>query len=120
MREDLLTSILTELNDTSTDIEASGVMSVDGLMMAAALPTELDEDRVGAMSAAMLSLGNHTTQELQRGELEQVLIRGNRGSVLMIYAGSEAILTIMIKSQTKQELVFPDIKRSAEKIKDLL
>ena len=57
MREDLLNSILSELNGSTADIEASAVLSTDGLMMASMLPAGMDEDRVGAMSAAMLSLG---------------------------------------------------------------
>lgn len=67
MRADMLNSILNELNGTSADIEASGIISTDGLMMAAQLPAGMDEDRVGAMSAAMLSLGDRTAQELARG-----------------------------------------------------
>ena len=64
MREDMLASVLSDLNGSSADIEASAVISIDGLMMAALLPANLDEDRVGAMSAAMLSLGDRTAQEL--------------------------------------------------------
>ncbi len=116
MRADMLTSILTELNGTSADIEASGVISTDGLMMAAVLPQGLDEDRVGAMSAAMLSLGDRTAQELGRGELEQVLIKGNHGYVLMTYAGAEAVLTVMAKPNAKLGLIFLDVKRAAENV----
>ena len=68
MREDLLNSILSELNGSTADIEASAVLSTDGLMMASMLPAGMDEDRVGAMSAAMLSLGDRTSRELARGE----------------------------------------------------
>ena len=116
MRADMLTSVLTELNGTSADIEASGVISTDGLMMAAVLPQGLDEDRVGAMSAAMLSLGDRTAQELGRGELEQVLIKGNHGYVLMTYAGAEAVLTVMAKPNAKLGLIFLDVKRAAENV----
>ena len=73
MRADMLTSILSELNGSSADIEASAIVSIDGLMMAALLPSSMDEDRVGAMSAALLSLGDRTAKELARGGLEQVL-----------------------------------------------
>jgi len=97
MREDMLSSILNELNGTSADIEASAVISTDGLMIAAVLPQTLDEDRVGAMSAAMLSLGDRTSQELARGELEQVLIKGGDGFVLMTHAGEEAVVTVLAK-----------------------
>ncbi len=116
----MLTSVLTELNGTSADIEASGVISTDGLMMAAVLPTGLDEDRVGAMSAAMLSLGDRTAQELNRGSLEQVLIKGDNGYVLMTYAGDEAVLTVMAKPNAKLGLIFLDVKRAAQSITELL
>ncbi len=120
MREDMLTSVLTELNGTSADIEASGVISTDGLMMASVLPAGMDEDRVGAMSAAMLSLGDRTAQELNRGSLEQVLIKGAKGYVLMTYAGSEAVLTVLAKPNAKLGLIFLDVKRAAESISEML
>jgi uncharacterized protein len=120
MRADMLTSVLTELNGTSADIQASGVISTDGLMIASVLPAGLDEDRVGAMSAAMLSLGDRTAKELGRGTLEQVLIKGAQGYVLMSYAGEEAVLTVMAKPNAKLGLIFLDVKRAAEVIADLL
>lgn len=120
MRADMLSSILTELNGTSADIEASGVISTDGLMMAAQLPASLDEDRVGAMSAAMLSLGDRTAQELARGALEQVLVKGEKGYVLMTYAGKEAVVTVLAKPNAKLGLIFLDVKRAAENIANLI
>ncbi|CAD6875620.1 roadblock/LC7 domain-containing protein [Methylomonas sp. BW4-1] len=120
MKADMLTSVLNELNGTSADIEASGVISTDGLMMASVLPAGMDEDRVGAMSAAMLSLGDRTAQELNRGNLEQVLIKGARGYVLMTYAGNEAVLTVLAKPNAKLGLIFLDVKRAAESISEML
>jgi predicted regulator of Ras-like GTPase activity (Roadblock/LC7/MglB family) len=120
MRADMLNSILTELNGTSADIEASGVISTDGLMMAAQLPANLDEDRVGAMSAAMLSLGDRTANELARGGLEQVLVKGEKGYVLMTYAGHEAVVTVLAKPNAKLGLIFLDVKRAAENISNLI
>jgi predicted regulator of Ras-like GTPase activity (Roadblock/LC7/MglB family) len=120
MRADMLNSILTDLNGTSADIEASGVISTDGLMMAAQLPAGMDEDRVGAMSAAMLSLGDRTAQELARGGLEQVLIKGQKGYVLMTHAGNEAVVTVLAKPNAKLGLIFLDVKRAAENISSLI
>lgn len=120
MRSDMLTSILNDLNGTSADIEASGVISTDGLMMASALPADMDEDRVGAMSAAMLSLGDRTAQELARGTLEQVLIKGDNGYVLMTHAGEEAVLTVLAKPNAKLGLIFLDVKRAAASILDVI
>ncbi len=120
MRADMLTSILSELNGSSADIEASAIVSTDGLMMAALLPSNMDEDRVGAMSAALLSLGDRTAKELARGGLEQVLIKGLGGYVLMTYAGDDAVLTVLAKSQAKLGLIFLDVKRAAESVSKVI
>lgn len=116
MRADMLTSILSDLNGSSADIEASAIVSTDGLMMAALLPAGMDEDRVGAMSAALLSLGDRTAKELARGGLEQVLIKGDRGYILMTHAGEDAVLTVLAKPQAKLGLIFLDVKRAAEAV----
>ncbi|OYY73935.1 MAG: hypothetical protein B7Y40_07335 [Gammaproteobacteria bacterium 28-57-27] len=120
MRADMLTSILSELNGSSADIEASAIVSTDGLMMAALLPSSMDEDRVGAMSAALLSLGDRTAKELARGGLEQVLIKGDKGYILMTHAGEDAVLTVLAKPQAKLGLIFLDVKRAAESISKVI
>ncbi len=98
----------------SPDIEASAVVSVDGLIMASALPAEVEEDRVSAMSAAMLSLGERIAMELGRGGLEQVYIRGDDGFVVLTAVGEEAVLTVLAREQAKLGLVFLEMRRAAE------
>lgn len=120
MREEMLKSILNELNGTSADIEASAIISTDGLVMSALLPSGMDEDRIGAMAAAMLSLGDRTSHELGRGELEQVLIKGDHGYVLMTHAGTDTVVTVVAKPSAKLGLIFLDIKRAAESIKKII
>ena len=92
---------LRDLQASSPDVEASAIVSVDGLSIASALPQEVEEDRVSAMSAAMLSLGERIASELGRGLLEQVYIRGRDGYVLLMSVGEEAVLTVMARKQAK-------------------
>ena len=120
MREQMLRSILSDLNGSSTDIEASAIISADGLTMAALLPQDVDEDRVGAMAAAMLSLGERTAKELARGELEQVMVKGDKGYILMSHAGRDAVLTVIAREGAKLGLVFLDAKRAAKIILEIL
>ncbi len=120
MRDDMIAATLNELNGSSADIEASAVISTDGLVISSLLPQTMDEDRVGAMAAAMLSLGERTAHELARGELEQVLIKGNKGYVLMTHAGPNTVVSVVAKSSAKLGLIFLDIKRAAEAIEKLI
>ena len=120
MRTDMLQQILQELNGATADIEASALISTDGLMMASALPQSMDEDRVGAMSAALLSLGDRAARELARGTLQRVLLQGERGYVIMSSSGTEAVLTVLAKPNAKLGLIFLDIKRAAESLAKLI
>lgn len=114
MRIDELVSTLQELNGSTADIEASALISIDGLLVASAMPAGMDEDRVGAMSAAILSMGERVTRELARGALERVLIQGEKGCIIMTSAGEEAVLTVTAKANAKLGLLFLDIKRAAQ------
>lgn len=120
MRSEMINSILSDLNGSSTDIEASAVLSTDGLMIASMLQAGMDEDRVGAMSAALLSLGDRTAAELNRGTLEQVLIKGDKGYILMTHAGNDAVLTVLAKKNARLGLIFLDVRRAADSIVKIL
>lgn len=120
MRSHLLETVLSDLNGASADVEASAVISSDGLLISALLPSGMDEDRVGAMSAAMLSLGDRTASELTRGDLELVLIKGEYGYVMMMQAGPDAVLTAIAKANAKLGMVFLDVRRAAKAIGSIL
>ena len=111
---------LKKLQISSPDIQASAIVSVDGLIIASALPGNVEEDRVSAMSAAMLSLGERISIELQRGSLDQVYIRGDNGYVLLTSVGHEAVLTVMAGVNAKLGLIFLDIKRTAKALSELI
>ncbi|MBI5295974.1 MAG: roadblock/LC7 domain-containing protein [Chloroflexi bacterium] len=111
---------LRELQASSPDIEASAVVSVDGLSIASALPQGVEEDRVSAMSAAMLSLGERIASELGRGSLEQVHIKGTNGYVVLMSVGEEAVLTALAREQAKLGLIFLDMRRAAEDLAKLI
>ena len=111
---------LREMQAATPEIEASAVVSVDGLTMASALPAEVEEDRVSAMSAAMLSLGERIATELNRGALDQVYIHGDDGYVILSAIGTDAVLTALAREQAKLGLVFLEMRRAAEDLADLI
>jgi len=115
-RNELMVDRLREMQAASPDIEASAVVSVDGLIMASALPVDVEEDRVSAMSAAMLSLGERIAGELGRGSPEQIYVRGENGYVILTAVGEEAVLTALARQGAKLGLVFLEMRRAAESL----
>jgi predicted regulator of Ras-like GTPase activity (Roadblock/LC7/MglB family) len=119
-RSDQLIQRLRTMQAAAPDIEASAIVSVDGLIMASALPIEVEEDRVSAMSAAMLSLGERIASELGRGALEQVYIRGDSGFIVLTSVGEEAVITALARQDAKLGLVFLEMRRAADDITKML
>lgn len=119
-RTELMVNRLRSMQIASPDIEGSAVVSVDGLIMASALPSGSEEDRVSAMSAAMLSLGERIAKELGRGILDQVYIRGAGGFVLLTAVGEEAVLTALAREEAKLGLIFLEMRRAAQDLEKLV
>ncbi len=119
-REDALAEALDELMANDADIQAAALVSLDGFTMASALPPGMQADRVGAMSAAILGLGERAAAELGRGHLSQVFIEGDNGYVLLIAAGDRAVLTAMADPAAKLGLVLYDMKATADRIGQIL
>jgi len=119
-RREQLVKRLRELQTNTTDVEASAVVSVDGLIIASSLPGGVEEDRVSAMSAAMLSLGERIAGELGRGGLDEVYIHGSSGYVLLTGAGMEAVLTVLAREQARLGLILLEMRRAATDIGKLV
>ncbi len=115
-REELLHHELAELIAGSPDVEAAAIVSLDGFTMASALPAGMQEDRVGAMSAAILALGERASHELGKGKLTQVFIEGADGYVMLMAAGGSAVLTCLVSREAKLGLVIFDMRRAAAAI----
>lgn len=105
---------------SSPDVEAAAVVSYDGLPMASALPEGLEEDRVAAMSAALLSLGEQAALGLGRGQLNQVFVEGEQGFVFLMSAKDQAVLAAIARRTAKIGLMLFEMRRAAGRIGDVL
>ena len=119
-RADQMVERLRNMQAAAPDIEASAVVSVDGLIMASALQQGVEEDRVSAMSAAMLSLGERISTELGRAGLEQVYIKGSKGAIVLTSIGEEAVLTALARQDAKLGMIFLEMRRAAEDLTKLV
>lgn len=119
-RTELLNARLRDLQASSGDVEAAAIVSVDGLSIASSLPAGYEEDRVSAMSAAMLSLGERIASELGRGGLQQVYVKGADGYVVLFAVGEEAVLTVLTRKDARLGLIFLDVARTVQDLAQLL
>ena len=111
---------LHRLQRSSPDIEATALITMDGLILASTLPDSTEEDRVSAMSAALLSLAERISLELGRGFLEQVFLRGAGGDVLLMAVADQAVLTVMSQREAKLGMLIYYMRRAAKELTNFL
>lgn len=119
-REQAIIEHLHRLQQAAPDIEASAVVSLDGLIIASALPEDAEEDRVSAMSAPLLALSQRIVWELNRGGLDQVYIRGTDGDILLVAVGTEAVLLVISRRDAKLGLMLYYMKRTVKELISLV
>ena len=119
-RTEQLVARLRDLQASSEGVEAAAIVSVDGLSIASSLPAGIEEDSVGAMSAAMISLGERISSELGRGMLKQLYVKGENGYVILNAIGEEAVLTVLARREARLGLIFLDIARTVQDLGNLL
>nr|MDO8118330.1 roadblock/LC7 domain-containing protein [Candidatus Sigynarchaeota archaeon] len=115
-----LEDILKNLTASIPEIMSAAIVSVEGLPIASLMPEGIDDTRLAAMTAAMLSLGERAAIEMSKGALEQILIRGENGYLIVMGAGQNAVLTLSTTKDIKLGLVFLDSKRACEKVSQLV
>jgi predicted regulator of Ras-like GTPase activity (Roadblock/LC7/MglB family) len=111
---------LRAFQDSTPEVEGSAVVNTDGLSIAAVLEPPIEEDRVAAMSAAMLSLGERIAKELGRGKMQQVYIRGSSGYAVLTAAEHQAVLTVMAKNDSRLGLLLLEVRHVVSDLQALL
>jgi uncharacterized protein len=115
-----LNSILQNFVTGTTDVQGSALVTPDGLPLAASLPGGMDEERVSAMSASMLSLGERIGIELARGSVDRIYVEGNQGFGILTGCGPDAVLLVLASQSAKQGLLMLEIKRLLAELKLIL
>jgi len=119
-RTQQLIARLQTLQASTPEIQGAAIVSPDGLIIASVLSPPIEEDRVAAMSAAMLSLGERIAEELGRGKLQQVYIKGSQGYALLTAAGPQAVLTIVARGEARLGLLLLELRKTIADLQDLL
>lgn len=119
-RVDEINEILRSFQSGCPDVEASALISEDGLMIASALPQHVEESRAAGMSATMISLGTRAATELKRGSVEEIVVKGGLGYAVLIAVGLGTLLLALANKNGKLGLIFLDMRRSAEKLRRIL
>ncbi len=115
-----LNQILQSFVSGTNDVQGAALVTPDGLSLASTLPINMDEERVSAMSAAMLSLGERIGGELSRGNIDRIYVEGDDGYGVLTGCGADAVLLVLASKAVKQGILFLEIKNALSELKPVM
>ncbi|HLF25660.1 MAG TPA: roadblock/LC7 domain-containing protein [Anaerolineae bacterium] len=129
-RVNQIEDILRSLHEAVDGLQGTVVVSLDGFVVAAHLPhgngrrkraeNPADSPQVAAMAASIIALSDRVLAQLARGTISRVLIDGSEGGIVVVPAGADAALAVMVSHEAKLGLVMLALNRSAEQVRRIL
>lgn len=119
-RAEQMQDVLRGLRSASPDIIGSAIVNIDGFIIASVLPSEIDEELVSGMAAAMLGVGERISAELMASNMEQTYVRSEKGYVILNAVGEDSVLIVLTTKEAKLGLVFIEIKRRSKELSKLV
>ncbi|MFW9874858.1 MAG: roadblock/LC7 domain-containing protein [Candidatus Thorarchaeota archaeon] len=104
--------ILKKLIEVMPEVKAVNIVTAEGLPIASVLPKGINETRMAAITAVLLSLGKTVIKEMKKGEFEQLYIKGKEGFLLILQAGSNTVLTVSTTKDVRLGLVFLELQQA--------
>jgi predicted regulator of Ras-like GTPase activity (Roadblock/LC7/MglB family) len=119
-KSERIKEILREIRASAPDIHGAAVVSLDGLIIAAVAETDIDEDLVGGMSAALLGVGERISNTLTTSPLDQVFVKSDNGFVILNSAGDESVLVLLVSIKAKLGLIFLELRRIIPELQKII
>ena len=107
--------ILEELNKTA-GINGSMIVGQDGIVIAADLNSQLQDEAVGALAASILDTVKKSMERLSNEGLKQITVEASKGKLFLSDVGI-GILAVTTDPLVNVGMVRLEIKSAAEKIK---
>ena len=110
------------LQDLAARTSFQGLVAVsrDGVVLASVLPGGLEASRAGAVAAGLLSLSGRSVGQLGRGELQQTLVQGSQGNLIITQAGPKAVLLALSAVELNLGMAFLEARESAQALAQAL
>ncbi len=110
-------AILQDLIKKVPQIRAAAVANMEGIVMASELGGEINEENFGAISAALVGLGDTVLSELKGGSLSEVYVKGKERMLLLYRISKDYLLALSITTDASLGLLLVEVRKAAKLIK---
>ncbi len=115
----ILIGMLATLQRITRGVQASALITPEGLPIVSKLNGKYSTTSdviMGAMSAALLSVGERAVNELKRGTLQHVLLAGEQGYLILTSIEEKAIFLALTTKKANLGFILLSMKKLGEEI----
>ena len=107
---------LRTLRTSTPEIIGAVVVNMDGFVVSSVIPSEVDDELIGGMAAAVIGVGERIAADLMRAQMEQVYIRSPKGYVIINSINEQSALVLLVTRDAKLGLIFLELRRVVEEL----
>ncbi len=114
MNSEKIKNLLLALNASVKTIEDSAVVLSDGFVIASHLEHNIDEEKLGTISAALFGMANKAAQQFEKDEAQHILIKCNRSYIAMFKIDANAALFVDFAADAKFDSIISEAMKSCQ------
>lgn len=117
--KEMFEKVLNDLRATG-DIEASAIVSKDGLLMVSNISTGVHADTFAAMAATMLGAAETAVTELEKGKVDRVIAESKEIKIIISGASENTLLVLMARPSAALGLILVEMDKAVKKISRIM
>lgn len=98
------------------EINAAILASIEGGIIATALPSEKDKEKISAMMAALLYVAKISYSKINKGEFDFVYIKGTQGNLLVFSININTVFAVTTPHDINLGYIYLECKRVCKKL----
>ena len=118
--EERVTEVLRSIQMSSPDVIGTAVVDVQGFIIASAIPSGVDEEELGAMTATMHGSGEQIAEQLMHSTVDQTYVKTEKGYVILNASGPDTVLVLLATKNVKLGLVFMMLKQHLPELRRII
>lgn len=117
----MIQQLLVEWQRESEEIQAAAVVAPEGLVLGAHVSQgRIKGEQLGALAASVLKVGVKAARAMWRGELEEMYLRGNQGTMHLYMIDSKAVLCVLARPDANIGVVHIESRERCRKVAQIL
>ncbi len=101
-------------------IKACAIVSKEGLLINSRTPPDVDARIFSALCSTIMGAAEAASTQMKTGAVDEISLKTEKGTIVLIPAGSKAILTALTETEAQIGLILFEMESQAEQVEQIL